>query len=130
MADIRIHRNHTLGLAKAREVAWQWAEDVEKSFDMECTVIEGETSDTVEFTRSGVNGQLIVASDHFDLNARLGFLLGAFSKRIEDEIEKNLDALLAKSRQEAAKGAPKATGNGLAKARPAARKAVVKAPKK
>ncbi len=130
MADIRIHRNHTLGLAKAREVAWQWAENVERSFDMECTVIEGETSDTVEFTRSGVNGRLIVASDHFDLNAKLGFLLGAFSKRIEDEIEKNLDALLAKSRQEATKGAPKATGNGLAKTRPAARKAVVKAPKK
>ncbi len=112
MPDIRIHRSHKLGLSKAREVAWQWAEDVEKKFDMECTVIEGETSDTVEFTRSGVSGQLIVAADHFDLNARLGFLLGAFSKTIEAEIEKNLDALLAKSakpaaRKAAAKGAKK-----------------------
>jgi putative polyhydroxyalkanoate system protein len=62
---------------------------------MECTVIEGETSDTVEFTRSGVNGRLIVAADHFDLEAQLGFLLGAFSKTIEGEITKNLDALLA-----------------------------------
>jgi putative polyhydroxyalkanoate system protein len=105
MADIRIHRNHKLGLSKAREVAWQWAEDVEKKFDMECTVIEGETSDTVEFTRSGVNGQLIVAGDHFDLNAKLGFLLGAFSKTIESEIEKNLDALLTKSGTTAAKKA-------------------------
>jgi len=96
MADIKIHREHTLGLAKARKVAWQWAEQVEKQFDMACTVIEGETSDTVEFTRSGVNGRLIVAADHFDLNAKLGFLLGAFSKTIEGEIEKNLDALLAK----------------------------------
>jgi putative polyhydroxyalkanoate system protein len=97
MPDIRIHRKHQLGLTKARAVAWQWAEDVEKKFDMECTVIEGETSDTVEFTRSGVNGRLIVAADHFDLDAKLGFLLGAFSKTIESEIEKNLDALLAKS---------------------------------
>ena len=80
MADIRIHREHQLGLAKARKVAWQWAEQVEEKFDMECTVIEGETSDTVEFTRSGVNGTLIVAADHFDLDAKLGFLLGAFSK--------------------------------------------------
>lgn len=107
MADIRIHRKHALGLAKARDIAWQWAEEVEKKFDMECTVIEGETSDTVEFTRSGVNGRLIVAADHFDLDAKLGFLLGAFSKTIESEIEKNLDELLAKSKPAAKKAAAK-----------------------
>ncbi|HEY0856665.1 MAG TPA: polyhydroxyalkanoic acid system family protein [Albitalea sp.] len=110
MPDIHIHRPHQLGLAKARKVAWQWAEEVEKQFDMECTVLEGETSDTVEFVRPGVKGQLIVAPDHFELDAQLGFLLGAFSARIESEIEKNLDALLA------------STG----KARPAAKKAPAK----
>ena len=97
MPDIRIHRDHTLGLAKARKVAWAWAEEVEAKFEMECTVFEGDTSDTVEFKRSGVNGQLIVAADHFDLQAKLGFLLGAFAKTIEAQIEKELDALLAKS---------------------------------
>ena len=97
MPDIRIHRQHSLGLGKARKVAWAWAEEVEKKFGMECSVLEGETSDTVEFTRSGVNGQLIVAADHFDLNAKLGFLLGAFAGTIESEIEKNLDALLGKA---------------------------------
>jgi putative polyhydroxyalkanoate system protein len=97
MPDIKIHRDHTLGLAKARKIAWQWAEDVEKKFDMECTVVEGEFSDTVEFSRTGVNGRLVVAADHFDLDAKLGFLLGAFSKTIEAEIQKNLDALLAKN---------------------------------
>lgn len=107
MPDIRIHREHQLGLAKARKIAWQWAEDVEKKFDMECTVIEGETSDTVEFTRSGVNGRLIVAADHFDLDAKLGFLLGAFSKTIEGEITKNLDALLASPAKPAARKTPR-----------------------
>jgi len=108
MPDIKIHREHALGLAKARKVAWQWAEQVEKDFDMECSVIEGEYSDTVEFTRTGVSGKLIVAADHFDLNAKLGFLLGAFSKTIENEILKNLDALLAKnSAKPAAKKAAK-----------------------
>jgi putative polyhydroxyalkanoate system protein len=97
MPDIRIHREHGLGLAKARKVARAWAEEVESKFDMECSMVEGESSDTLEFKRSGVNGTLIVAPDHFDLNAKLGFLLGAFSKTIESEIEKNLDALLAKS---------------------------------
>lgn len=109
MADINIHREHRLGLAKARKVAWRWAEDVEKKFGMECSVLEGETSDTVSFTRSGVNGELIVAADHFDLKAKLGFLLGAFSKTIEAEILKNLDTLLAKN-----------------EARPAARKSAKK----
>ena len=105
MADIKIRREHALGLPKARKVAWQWAEEVEKKFDMECTVIEGEYSDTVEFTRSGVSGTLIVAADHFDLNAKLGFLLGAFARTIEGEILNNLDALLAKSAKPAAKKA-------------------------
>ncbi len=115
MAEIRIHRDHQLGLAKAREVAWAWAEDVEKRFDMECSVLEGETSDTVEFTRSGVNGTLIVAADHFDLQAKLGFLIGAFSKTIEGEIEKNLDDLLAKSAK-ASKAGKAPTKNSVAKA--------------
>ena len=97
MADIRIQRAHKLGLPKARKIAWQWAEDAEKRFEMACTVIEGKDSDTVEFTRPGVDGRLLVAADRFDLEARLGFLLGAFSKRIEAEIEQNLDALLAAS---------------------------------
>jgi putative polyhydroxyalkanoate system protein len=107
MPDIRIHRDHSLGLPKARQVAWQWAEMAEQKFDMECSVLEGETSDTVEFTRSGVNGTLIVAADHFDLHAKLGFLLGAFSKTIETQIEQNLDELLGAA---AAKKGGKATG--------------------
>lgn len=104
MSTIRIHREHSLGLKKARKVAWDWAEQVEARFQMACTVIEGETSDVVEFTRTGVSGRLVVAADHFDLDAKLGFLLGAFSRTIESEITKNLDALLAA--QPAAKRAP------------------------
>ena len=108
MSDIKIHRDHSLGLPKARKIALRWAEDVEKDFGMECTITEGEFSDTVHFTRSGVNGTLIVAPDHFDLNAKLGFLLGAFSKTIESEIKKNLDGLLAKSNAEKRPAAKKA----------------------
>jgi putative polyhydroxyalkanoate system protein len=95
MPDLNIHRDHKLGLAKARKVALAWAEDAEAKFDMECTVLEGKTEDTVEFKRSGVTGTLQVAADHFTLHAKLGFLLGAFSKTIEGEITKALDAKLA-----------------------------------
>ena len=107
MAEIRIHREHQLGLPKARKVALKWAEQVEQEFGMQCSMLEGETSDTVQFTRSGVNGRLIVAGDHFDLEAKLGFLLGAFARTIETEILKNLDDLLAKSAAPARKAATK-----------------------
>lgn len=107
MPDIRIHREHQLGLTKARKVAGQWAEQCEQKFGMDCSVLQGETSDTVEFTRSGVKGRLIVAADHFDLDAKLGFLLGAFAKTIEAEIQKNLDDLLAKGAAPAKKAARK-----------------------
>jgi putative polyhydroxyalkanoate system protein len=95
MADIRIHRDHALGLQRAREIAWAWAEQAEAKLSMDCTVLEGKTSDTVQFTRSGVKGELIVAADHFELSAKLGLLLGAFKSTIEGEIQKELDALLA-----------------------------------
>lgn len=95
MANVHILRKHTLGLAEARKVAFQWAEQAEKDFGMACTYEEGSTQDEVGFTRSGVNGSLQVTKDKFQLDAKLGFLLGAFKDRIEGEIVKNLDILLA-----------------------------------
>jgi putative polyhydroxyalkanoate system protein len=97
MADIHIHRKHTLGLAKARDIAFNWAEDVESKLDMACTYEEGKIEDCVSFKRSGVSGTLMVTKDGFELNAKLGFLVGAFKDKIEAEISKNLDALLSKS---------------------------------
>ncbi|OGB17604.1 MAG: polyhydroxyalkanoic acid synthase [Burkholderiales bacterium RIFCSPLOWO2_12_67_14] len=94
MADIHIRRNHHLGLAGARKVAWKWAEQAEADFDMSCTYEEGGDCDEVQFSRTGVNGTLRVSDDHFELDAKLGFLLGAFKDRIEGEIVKNLDELL------------------------------------
>jgi putative polyhydroxyalkanoate system protein len=102
MADIHLRREHSLGLAKARKIAWKWAEEVEQKFAMECSVVEGEFSDTVQFERAGVTGTLVVAADHFELDAKLGFLLGAFSKTIEGEIRKNLDDLLGQAGEPAA----------------------------
>lgn len=98
MPDIHIQREHTLGLAEARKIAFKWAEQAEEKFDMECTYEEGKSEDLVTFTRSGVNGELKVTKDTFVLDARLGFLLGAFKDKIEGEIVKNLDTLLAKKK--------------------------------
>jgi putative polyhydroxyalkanoate system protein len=114
MADIHVRREHRLGLATARKMAWQWAEAVEQKFGMECTVIEGDDSDVVEFRGAGVDGRLLVAADSFDLTARLGLLVGVFRDRIEAEIESNLDVLLARSAAQASKAKPKAPAKAAA----------------
>ncbi|HYF44448.1 MAG TPA: polyhydroxyalkanoic acid system family protein [Ramlibacter sp.] len=120
MPDIHIEREHNLGLAQARKLAFRWAETAEEKLDMECVYEEGKTSDLVTFTRSGVNGELRVTKDRFELQARLGFLLGAFKQRIETEIEKNLDELLAQ--KEPVKAFDKAVAKASAKKAPAKKK--------
>jgi putative polyhydroxyalkanoate system protein len=117
--DIHITREHSLGLPQARKLAFKWAEAVEEKFDMECTYEEGRIADLVSFTRSGVNGELKVTKDSFELDARLGFLLGAFKDRIEGEIVKNLDLLLEQ------KDPAKAFEKAVAK-KPAPKKAAAK----
>jgi hypothetical protein len=48
----------------------------------------------MRFERSGVSGELSVSATRFDLQIKLGFLLGAYSGKIEEKIKANLDALL------------------------------------
>lgn len=95
MADIHIVREHGLGLEGARKLAFRWAEVAEKKLDMECSYEEGRTSDLVTFKRPGASGELKVTKERFQLNARLGLLLGVFRGKIESEIVRNLDELLA-----------------------------------
>ena len=95
MPDIHIEREHKLGLPEARKLAFRWAELAEEKFEMECSYEEGKSSDLVTFSRTGANGELKVTAASFVLDARLGFLLGVFKERIETEIVKNLDELLA-----------------------------------
>jgi putative polyhydroxyalkanoate system protein len=94
VADLHILRHHTLGLPAARKIAFKWAEHAEQEFGMSCSYEEGRTHDEVCFKRSGVDGTLTVTKDRFELDAKLGFLLGAFQGKIESEIVKNLDHLL------------------------------------
>ena len=95
MADIHIERQHGMSLAQARKAAVKWAHQAEEKFAMECTYEEGSTSDELSFKRSGVTGTLTITQDRFELQAKLGFLLGAFKDKIAAEIVKTLDALIA-----------------------------------
>ncbi len=127
MANLHIVREHALGLPAARKIALAWAQQVESDFGMECSYEEGKAADQVAFSRSGVNGTLQVTADRFELDAKLGFLLGAFKGKIEAAIVSNLDDLLApKSSKPEIKPASKPA------AKPAAKSAAPKAatPKK
>jgi putative polyhydroxyalkanoate system protein len=105
MADLELRRDHTLGLARARKVALKWAQHVEDKLDMDCTIIEGDDEDGLEFTRSGVDGRMVVAATFFELEARLGFLFKPFVAQIEAEVSKQLDEALAKESAKPAKAA-------------------------
>lgn len=94
MANLHILREHTLGLSAAREVAREWGQQAQSEFGMECSYAEGLQEDILSFARSGVSGTLRVNQERFELDAKLGFLLGSFKDRIEAEVVKNLDALL------------------------------------
>jgi hypothetical protein len=84
-------------LGQARKVALAWAAQMESEYRMECTYQEGRTQDLLSFEGTGASGTLQVDKALFELNVRLGFLLGAFKEKIEAGIVKNLDAQLAEA---------------------------------
>jgi putative polyhydroxyalkanoate system protein len=91
MADISLQRKHKLGLKKAKEAAQKVADELAEAFDMESEW----SGNTLNFERSGVNGQLKVTKDGVSVDAKLGFLLSAFKPKIEEQINKNFDKYFA-----------------------------------
>jgi putative polyhydroxyalkanoate system protein len=87
MADIELQRDHALGLKKAKAAAQKIADEMQETFDME-SQWEG---NTLNFSRSGVSGQLSVTKNSVQMSAKLGFLLAAFKPKIQAQIEKNFD---------------------------------------
>jgi putative polyhydroxyalkanoate system protein len=94
MPELKIEREHTLGLDGARLVAQRWREQAEQEWGMTCASEPGEAVDRMRFERSGVSGELTVTETRFDLQIQLGFLLGAYSGKIVEKINANLDELL------------------------------------
>ena len=99
MPELNIEREHSLGLEGARLVAERWRAQAEQDWGMKCAAEPGEALDRMRFERSGVSGELSVSATRFDLQIKLGFLLGAYSGKIEEKIKANLDALLGPAPQ-------------------------------
>jgi putative polyhydroxyalkanoate system protein len=92
VADLHIVREHTLGMEAARQLALEWAQEMETEFRMRCTYQEGPLQDVVIFEGTGAKGTLEVNASNFDLKVKLGFMLGNFKNKIEAVIRKKLDA--------------------------------------
>jgi putative polyhydroxyalkanoate system protein len=87
MSNIDIHHPHSKTPAQARKAVEDVAKKLAERFDM---AYEWE-GDTLNFTRSGVDGHITVQPEQLHVTAHLGFLLSAMKGPIESEIRRVLD---------------------------------------
>ncbi len=87
MAELRIRREHSLGLAEARKAAQRVADELAGAFQMTSTW----DGDTLRFSRSGVSGALRVSADHVEVVARLGMLVAMLRPQIEARVKRDFD---------------------------------------
>lgn len=95
MTDIHMQRDHTLGLLGARKLAGEWLEQAETRLGLTCEYTEGAACDEISFRRAGVNGTVQITDNRFVLEAELGFLWSAFKDKIESEVSRRMDKMLA-----------------------------------
>ena len=87
MTDIDIRRSHQLPLKDAKAKVEQIAERIAERFNVDY----GWRGNTLEFTRSGVDGRIAVTTSDLRVSVRLGFLLFALRSAIEREIDSTID---------------------------------------
>ena len=90
MAHIVIHREHTLTLEQARELAEALVGELAERYEISHHWQE----DSLCFERSGVSGQIDLEPGLIRISLRLGFLLVALKSRLEEEIHRQLDERL------------------------------------
>jgi putative polyhydroxyalkanoate system protein len=94
MTKLHIHRHHTLGLTAARQMTSDWTAQAQQQWGLVCERETFDDCERVSFTGKGASGTLAVTAHDFTLDLALGFLLGAYKKRMEAQIQHNLDQLL------------------------------------
>ncbi|WP_313927039.1 polyhydroxyalkanoic acid system family protein [Pseudoxanthomonas sp.] len=86
MASIDIQHPHSKTPAQARKAVESMAKKLAERFDMDY----GWDGDTLNFSRSGVEGKIALLADKLRVTANLGFLLSAMKGPIEQEIRRVL----------------------------------------
>ena len=86
MSKIDIRHPHSLPKAKARKAIEEVAKKLAEKFDMDY----GWEGDTLNFSRSGVDGHIMLEPNDLHVHAKLGFLTAMFKEPIENEIKRVL----------------------------------------
>lgn len=86
MSRIDIRHAHSLPKAKARKAIEDIATKLEERFG----VGYGWEGDTLNFSRSGIDGHIELADKALHVSAKLGFLAAMFKEPIEAEIKRVL----------------------------------------
>jgi len=86
MPSIDIQHAHTKTPAQARKALESVAKKLAERFDMQF----GWDGDSLNFTRSGVDGRIDMSPNQLHVTAQLGFLLSALKGPIESEIKRVL----------------------------------------
>ena len=87
MPSIDITRAHSRPLAEAKQLVQRVADHIASKFDVACAW----DGNTLNFKRSGVDGQIRVSAKQVHVTAELGFLLMAIRGSVEREIHRYLD---------------------------------------
>ena len=87
MSVIEVSRSHSLGVEGARKTADELAVSLSERFSMDYRW----QGDVLKFRRTGVKGQLEVASNSIHIRLELGFMVRPFKDRIEAEVHNHLD---------------------------------------
>ncbi len=87
MARIDIRRKHDLSISEARKAVTKLAKSISKEFDLE----SGWEGNTMTFSRSGVDGHIVLEKGEVHVHADLGFVMGMMKPMIESEINRHLD---------------------------------------
>lgn len=86
MSRIDLRHAHSLSAADARKAIEDIARKLQERFDVEY----GWDGDTLNFSRSGIDGHIALADKALHVSAKLGFLAAMFKEPIEAEIKRVL----------------------------------------
>lgn len=87
MASIDIRHPHTRSREEARAAVERVADKMQQRFEVSCAWC----GDTLEFRRSGVDGEIQVLDEEIHVLVNLGFLLMALRGPVESEIQRYLE---------------------------------------
>ena len=93
MSRIEIRRNHTMDHEHALKVADDLAREMDTHYEMQW----GWNGETLWIRRTGVKGEVSVKPTEIHVNLELGMMLRPFRGRIEAEVARQLDDVLARS---------------------------------